>query len=244
MQFSDWLTIILSLVGVLAGAAISWMFFRTQLLTDFRSLREKLLELNIPRDVNAVIYPQINELKSTLNNLLHKTESTKSNKKIDDMHYDIKEIKTMINLIEQIDNSKEIAAIKNSVEKLDKDLNASVREILHNVKVQQLELAERIQSTYNSQAMTAGNVVRDAFSSEVSKFVKDSVDREKLLTSLVNSFMEDMRVMGDYQKKNIEAETSSSINDIELKITNSIDKVIDEVGLLRNQLVSIPNNRT
>ena len=53
--------------------------------------------------------------------------------------------------------------------------------------------------------------------------------------------MEGMRVMGDYQNKNIENQTTKSINDIEKKITNSIDDVIDEVGLLRNQIVAMPS---
>jgi len=250
MQFSDYLTIILSLVGVIAGAAISWLFFKTQLITDFTSLKEKLIELNVPRDVNAVVNPQLEEIRKKLEVMSLKVENSKPqipfnsvviDKKMDRIHADIKNIQSMMDLIEHLDSSKEISAIKNTVEKLDKDLNSAVREILSNVKAQQLELAKKIKSTYESQAITATNVVRDAFSSEVRKFVKDSVDREKLLTSLVDSFMEGMRVMGDYQKTNIETQTTKSINDIEEKIISSIDKVVDEVGSLKNQIIAIPS---
>jgi len=248
MQFSDWLTIILSLLGIFSGAGISWMFFRTQLLADFTSLHEKLVKLNVPRDVNAVVNPRLGEISSQLQELTHKVSNINITKgvglalspKLDTVCADIRELKTKIDIIEQLNNSKEIASIKNTVEKLDRDLNSAVREILSNVKAQQFELAERIQATFKSQSETATNIVRDAFSAEISKFVKNSTDKEKLLTSLVNSFMEGMRVMGDYQKKNIEIETSNSISDIEKKIANSIENVFEEVVSLKQQLVSIP----
>ena len=45
MELSDWLTLVFSLLGVFADAGVSWMFFRTQLIADFRSQKEKLIEL-------------------------------------------------------------------------------------------------------------------------------------------------------------------------------------------------------
>lgn len=42
---SDWIAIVLALVGVSAGVGISWMFFRAQQKTDFRSISEGLSAL-------------------------------------------------------------------------------------------------------------------------------------------------------------------------------------------------------
>lgn len=44
---SDWIAIVLALIGVFAGAWFSWMFFRAQQKTDFRAVSEGLDALKI-----------------------------------------------------------------------------------------------------------------------------------------------------------------------------------------------------
>jgi len=193
MGQSDWLTICLSILGILVGAGISWMFYRTQMLADFSAL-----------------------------------------------HADVKDLQTKLNLVEQFNNTKEIASMKATIEKLDCNLNSAIKEILSNVKAQQYELAAKIQNEFKSQSDTATNIVRDAFSNEIGKFIKDSKDKEKLLKNLVESFMEGMRVMGEYQRINIEKETSISISDIEQKITSSIEEVLEEVLELKDKFLALP----
>lgn len=46
MIFSDWLQIVLSLVGFLAGAILSWIFYRAQQTTDFNRLRDSINDLS------------------------------------------------------------------------------------------------------------------------------------------------------------------------------------------------------
>ncbi len=189
------------------------------MLTDFSSLREKLVELNVPRDVNAVVSPQIQAI-----------------------HADVKDMQTKLNLMEQLNNTKEIASIRSTIEKIDSNLNSAIKDILSDVKAQQFQLAESIQKEFRTQSDTATNVVKEAFSSQLSNFIKDSGDKERLLKSLVESFMDGMRVMGEYQRKNIEKETSKSISDIEQKISNSIEEVLEEVVQLKNQIIAIPSS--
>ena len=77
---------------------------------------------------------------------------------------------------------------------------------------------------------------------EIEKFVSDSKDKERLLSSLVDSFMNGMKMMGEYQRQNIEVETANSIKDIETKITASIEEVLDEVVELREKVIALPSN--
>jgi len=59
MEFSDWLQIILSLVGFVLGVGISYYFFRAQQFTDYNDIRRRLIELSNEvktiRDNNEVI---------------------------------------------------------------------------------------------------------------------------------------------------------------------------------------------
>lgn len=240
MGSSDWLTISLSLVAVLAGAGISWMFFRTQLLADFRALREALARINVPRDVDTAVSPKMSTIASEVQ-LLRQGLDHSVSPKIAAIYTDIRELKERIDIREHIDSSKDIASIKATVEKLDGNLSSAVRDILSDVKSQQRELAERIQAEFRSQSQTATGSVRDAFAQEIAKFVGDNRDREKLLARLVESFMDGMRVMGDYQRTNIEAETAASITEIEKKISRSIEDVFDEVVELRDKVIALPS---
>lgn len=51
LNSSDWITIIATLLAVLVGGGISWVFFRTQLLIDIRSIRELVNALAARSDV-------------------------------------------------------------------------------------------------------------------------------------------------------------------------------------------------
>lgn len=252
MQLSDWLTIIFAIVGIASGAAISWLFFRTQLLTDFGALREKLTKIDVPRDVNAVVNPALADIRSELLKLQHTIKAIDVgsnvgrtvNPKLELMQVDIKELLRQVHFSQALDNGKEIASLRATVEKLDSNLNAAVKEILKDVKAQQFELAERIQKEFRSQSRTATSSVRDAFSKEIGRFVNNTQDKEALLSKLVESFMDGMRVMGEYQRQNIERETSTSIEDIERKVTRSIEDVMGEVVTLREQVIALPSSRT
>lgn len=200
MGTSEWLSVALSIFGVVCGTGISWIFFRTQLFTDFISFKEKL---------SSVVTMQL-------------------------------VLAQKIDLTEELKNNADITSIKNTVQKLDRDLNTAVREILTDVKEQQKELANKIQSEFRSQSETATSSVKAAFASEVSKYIANKRDQELLLSSLVSSFMDGMHAMGKYQKANIEKETLSSISDIERKISVSIDNVVNEVVSLKQQVAILP----
>lgn len=148
-----------------------------------------------------------------------------------------------IDLSKEIKDGADISAIKSTVQKLDKDLNLAVKEILSDVKEQQKELANKIQYEFRTQSKTATNSVKAAFSSEVSKYISNKKDQEQLLSNLVSSFMDGMHAMGEYQRINIEKETVSSISSLEGKITESIDNVVDEVVSLKKQVTMIPSKK-
>ena len=202
METSEWLSVVLSIFGVACGAGISWVFFRTQLLTDFNKLQESL---------HTVVTMQL-------------------------------DLAQKIDLSKEIKDGVDLGSIKDTVQKLDRDLNSAVKEILSDVKSQQQELANKIQQEFRSQSDTATSSVKAAFSSEVSKYIANKNDQEQLLSSLVSSFMDGMHAMGEYQKINIEKETLSSISEIESKISESIDNVVEEVVSLKNQVTMLPNN--
>ena len=48
--------------------------------------------------------------------------------------------------------------------------------------------------------------------------------------------------MGEYQRKNIENETSKSINDIEHNVLKTIGNVLDEVLTLKDQIIALPSS--
>lgn len=54
---SDWLSIVLTLVGFILGTGISWIFFRSEQQTDFRKLLDSLesIRANEFKDLNASI---------------------------------------------------------------------------------------------------------------------------------------------------------------------------------------------
>ena len=238
---TDWLTVSLSLFAVLAGAGISWMFFRTQLVADFRSIKEVLSKIDVPRDLDATLKPRIASIDSEIRMLRQGLDHSVASK-VASIYTDLQQLKERIDIQQRMESRDDIASIKATVEQLDGSLGSAVREILSDVKAQQRELAERIQAEFRSQSQSATNTVRDTFATEVEKFVSDSRDREKLLASLVDSFMHGMRVMGDYQRKNIETETTASIDEIEKKISRSIDDVLEEVVELKQQIVALPSS--
>ena len=126
MVLSDWLTIVFSTLGVLAGAGISWVFFRTQLLADFGSINEKLAEINITRDVDITVNPKLADISAELQ-LVRQGLDHGVLDKLDSIYSDMKEVKEKINIIDELGNSMDIASIKSTVEQLDGNLNMQLK---------------------------------------------------------------------------------------------------------------------
>ncbi len=88
MSFSDTLQIILSLIGFIVGAIMSWIFFRAQQKTDFVALRDAIQSLknqeikNIDKNIAIIkkandvsTYIRLNQEMSELHISIHKLSS-------------------------------------------------------------------------------------------------------------------------------------------------------------------------
>ena len=208
MTPSDWLSIVLTLLSVFVGTCVSWVFFRTQLIADFASLRTLVLD------------------KLTA---IHNTEL---------------ELAAKIDTAERLEKHDDLASIRETVNRIDSRLHESVGSIVTNVKEQQRELAEKIQQQFEIQSKEATRIVNASFSKEVREYISDSRKQEKLLKSLVETFMDSIRVMGDYQRKKLEEQSTLSLESIEKGITSSIGRVLKEVVELKDQLPRLPLETT
>lgn len=88
MSFSDTLQIVLSLIGFIVGAIMSWIFFRAQQKTDFVALRDAIQSLknqeikNIDKNIAIIkkandvsTYIRLNQEMSELHISIHKLSS-------------------------------------------------------------------------------------------------------------------------------------------------------------------------
>ncbi len=95
MSLSDWLQIVLSLVGFIVGAWVSWMFFRAQQKTDFVALRDAIQSLknqdlkNI--DKNIAIIQKANDVATYI----------RLNKEIGELHNSIYRLNGDVNGLPQ-----------------------------------------------------------------------------------------------------------------------------------------------
>ena len=67
---------------------------------------------------------------------------------------------------------------------------------------------------FHSQAKTARKSVHDSFSRKLDDCLDDSVLQQQLLPELVDTFMQAMRAMGDYQRKSIDFQKAESREEI------------------------------
>ncbi|MEL6110646.1 MAG: hypothetical protein AAFU85_31960 [Planctomycetota bacterium] len=228
MTTSDWITITFSLVAVVIGAGVSFALFRTQLLTDSQSLRDSLTVI----DQQTQAFDRRLDAEAQGQQLLITSLAT--------IEHTQSQILERMDLAKQIDDNSDLAEIRSTVERIDTRLHDAVRNIVGDVKEQQAELAAKIQRQFEHQSREATQVVREAFVAEVKKFVTDTRKQDKLVKNLVDSFMEGLRTMGQYQKTNIEGQSETSLNEIEQSISESINQVLDEVVDLKGQLIGLP----
>lgn len=200
MTPSDWITITMTLVAVLVGCGVSWAFFRTQLVADFKQILAKLSSLESKHDVMV----------------------------------------SKVDAIESFKDATDLVEIKKTVDNIDRSLHTSVTSIISDVRMQQQELALRIQAEFDKQTVSSVDVVAQSFKNEIGRFVEDTNKQELLLTKLVQSFMDGLKAMGDYQRVSISDQSSTSLEAIEQSIKGSIDDVLDEVVELREQVLSLP----
>jgi hypothetical protein len=130
----------------------------------------------------------------------------------------------------------DISALGITIGELHENIIMTVSTILTDVKEQQLELAKRIFNEFSAQSYSATKIVKDSFSKEICKFINDTLEQEQLLEYLVDSFMEGMRTMGEYQRINIENETLNATQQLEIRIRDSISKIINEVSELHDKV--------
>jgi hypothetical protein len=205
MSTSDWITITTALVGAMIGAVVSWVFFRTQFLADYSSLRTVLLA------------------------------------KFTELHSILSEVTGKIDVSKKLSEHDDLAAIRLLVGQIQAQLQLSVDSLVSDVKGQQIELARKIQDQFRFQSEKATQVVRDAFATEVRKFITDTKKQDKLVQGLVESFMDGLRTMGEFQRHKIEVQSEVSLSIIEKRITDSINQVLEEVVNLKEKLPALPD---
>jgi len=182
LSVSDWVTIAFTFFSVLSGVFISWVFFRAQQKTDFKSLKDEIFRLNTKLDPN------------------------------------------------------EITSILRIVERIDEDLLRSVTSILKDLEKEQARLSKEIQAKFDEQSKKSRKIIAESFRKEISYVLPQNGQSEALLSKLVDSFMDAMIRMGEYQRLNIEDQTERHREVIKQIIESETKGLVGEVENLKSKV--------
>lgn len=130
----------------------------------------------------------------------------------------------------------EISAILKTVERIDKDLPRSISSILKDFEREQHSLSKEIQRKFDEQSKKSRKIIEEAFRKEINYILPSNNQSELLLAKLVDSFMDAMIRMGEYQKLNIESQSERHLGTIKNIVETEIKGVVNEVEQLKTKV--------
>lgn len=228
MNSSDWLQVVLSLVGFFGGAIISWIFFRAQQTTDFNILRELLTKIS--HDIGIRDRTLLGRLTS-LDKTIDKYDET-----IQSLTLTMGGVKELTDVSKRLDTLQELNTIKATVENIDDKLSNAVKNIISEIKEQQRELSESLPEKFNQQWQNALPVIEASFRSELKTHVPASKEQDALLEKMLGLVEQAINKTGEYQKINFEQSVSSALQKIETNVKGVVGNVTGEVKNLENKL--------
>jgi uncharacterized protein YoxC len=237
MNSSDWLQVVLSLVGFFAGAVISWIFFRAQQTTDFNVLRDLL---------NKVSHDIGNRDRTVLGKLtsLDKTIS-KYDRTIMNLTETMGGLKELTDVSRRLETLQELGAMKATIKNIDDNLGNAVKSIISEVREQQKELSETLQEKFTQQWQNALPVIESSFRKELQTHIPVSKEQDVLLEKMLGLIEQAINKTGEYQRINFEQSLSSALDEIETNVRGVVGSVTNEVQGLGNKfdnlLLALPS---
>lgn len=232
MSSSDWLQIVLSLVGFLFGAIISWIFYRAQQGTDFNNLRTTVIDLGRELAEYRTDHRRQSEQKEAF---LRRNEAV-----LNDVIKVTAELQTSANLGKRLDDKQELISIRSTIDTINVNLERAVKTIIAEVRGQQEELSQKVQEKFEEQSQEAIRILEEALRKEL----KDAVpvqQRDVLLGKFVELIGQAINGMGQFQRLSIEQQSSSALITVESKVTEAINEVASEVKDLKDKVDSLPS---
>ncbi len=228
MSSSDWLQLLLSLIGFLGGAVISWIFFRAQQTTDFNSLRDLLNKIS--HDIGSKDRFVIGKLTG-LDKTISKYDETMEN-----FTMTIGGVKELTDVSKRLDTLEELNKIKSTIEDIDSKLNSAVISIISEVREQQKALSNTLQGKFKEQWRTALPIIETSLKRELLTIVPAPKEQDKLLEKMLSLVEQAVNRAGEYQRLYFAQSLSSALSKIETSVNGVVGDVTNEVQGLENKL--------
>ncbi|KPA15505.1 hypothetical protein MHK_004285 [Candidatus Magnetomorum sp. HK-1] len=221
MQLSDWLTILFSILGVSIAAVISWIFFRAQQKTDYVKIRELLLSIENQNNLS--------------NSILHDQKSS-----LDQIKNNVQSVKDLCGVNDKIDLLQQLNDINKQVGMLGGDVSSLVEKITLDIKSQQRELLDIVQQKFYKQVLKTQDVLLKDLEKEILITRNGNMDEGHTLTRIVDLIGHVLNSLGEFQRANIQEQSSIILTNVKTEIGNRVDEVFKEVTIIKKQMDNLP----
>ncbi len=228
MSQSDWLQIVLSLIGFFLGAIVSWVFYRAQQNTDFNKLREEITKVTTALDQNR------NELRS---------QSKKNNEFIKRAEATLNEVlkaTVTLDVNQKFDELQDYSSIREKVDIISTNLGKVVEDIMIEVRGSQEIMFMTLQEKFDEQTNASLKLLEDSLRQELKSVLKAPSDIDMVLSKSLQVIENAIKAMGQYQQANMDQQADQILSAVEEKFVTALDEVVSEVSDLKEQVASLP----
>lgn len=129
----------------------------------------------------------------------------------------------------KIDDSKEIASLRTSIDGLHKIVNSAVDSILSEVRGQQRNLSTSIQDSFQSQSKEALQVISEHLRKEIGSHFQSDRALNVVIEKIQNTVEQAIEKMGAYQRRKLEEGNEIAISKVKQIAGVEVQKVQNKV---------------
>jgi hypothetical protein len=130
--------------------------------------------------------------------------------------------------------------LQGKVDALNQSLTQAVHSIVGEVKQQQTALSSTIQERFSAQSLEAVRIIRELLASDLSRLVPAHSQRDAVIEKFVDIVNHAIKQLGDFQRLNLQQQSSTLIDTIEQRVGSSIAVVVSEVKDIKEAVRALP----
>jgi len=238
MSSSEWISIALSLVGFSFAFWVSWVFYRAQQQTDFRSLVEKLSELKtdlVRIHETADKYQKINEYGThqsmlgvdKLNNAL-----SQHSVKLLDINSTVSGFQKKIEIVSKKVDAANFEGLLTSLDSLRETTNRELHSFSIDIKQHTLRDLTNVEREIKAGIEKSSKEIVDTLTNDISRLVTNAAERDSLVKHIAEVMKELSLSMTSKQSSTFEAlanALSANLNLRESATRNSVTEGVSEI---------------